>query len=127
VITIASNAVLTAGNPAITNRVGTLTASAGTTLAAGAVYAVRIGVAGCDTLAATGGLTLTEGAELSVSMDPTLDRVLPGYGVTVATGSITGRFKQSVVNLPNQPTLNVIYTANSIRLINSGGTLLRFL
>ena len=126
VITVASNAVLTAGNPSITNRVGTLTVTAGVTLQAGAVYAVRIGSADCDLLNATGGLTLAEGAELSVSMDPTLDRVLPGYGVTVATGPITGRFKQSVVNLPNQPTLNVIYTGNAIRLINSGGTLIRF-
>jgi autotransporter-associated beta strand protein len=127
VITVASNAVLTAGNPSVTNRVGTLTASASTTLAAGAVYAVRIGAAGCDTLAATGGLTLTEGAELSVIADPTLVRFPSGYSVTIATGTVTGRFKESVINLPNQPQLKVSYTGNTIKLIYLNGTLLRFL
>jgi autotransporter-associated beta strand protein len=127
VITVASNAVLTAGNPAVTNRVGTFTTTASTTLAAGATYTVRIGVAGCDTLAATGGLTLTEGAELSVIADPILGRFPPGYSVTIATGTVTGRFKQSVINLPNQPQLKVSYTGNTIKLIFPNGTLIRFL
>jgi len=127
VITVASNAVLTAGNPSVTNRVGTLTASASTTLAAGATYTVRIGIDGCDLLAATGGLTLTEGAELSVIADPTLGRFPPGYSVTIATGTVTGRFKQSVINLPGQPQLKVSYTGNTIKLVYLNGTLIRFL
>jgi len=127
VITVASNAVLTAGNPSVTNRVGTLTATAGVTLQAGAVYTVRIGSAGCDLLNAAGGLTLTTGAELAVSMDPALGKLPPGYTATVATGSVTGQFKQQVFNLPNQPPLKVSYTGNAIRLVVPSGTLIRVL
>lgn len=126
VITVASNAVLTAGNPSVTNGLGTLTATAGTTLAAGATYTVRIGQDGCDLLTATGGLTLAEGAELSVVADPSLGRFSPGYSVTIATGTVTGRFKQSVINLPNQPELKVAYTSNGIKLIYPMGTIISF-
>ncbi len=126
-IDVASNAVLTAGNPAVTNRVGTLNATASATLAAGAVYAVRIGADGCDTLNAAGGLILSTGANLEVCVDPALGRVPLGYELTVATGPITGQFNQSVINLPNQPLFKVSYGSNAITLLSVGGTIIRVL